>query len=284
MYGEHGIYAYTPEVGADSDGFWPSTMRIVPLAEENLFPNQFAAWAVGAKYDVNFSIEDGPYEPGSSYSTDLAIFNSGLANSHGQLTLSINSPQNYLSFETPLVDMEGIEARTGIELGDMFTFQVSASAPSGVMAELNIQVSEEGVLLYEKSFDIVIGVAIPIAIFNFAASDGWTVGAIDDDATAGIWESAVPVATYFDGNQAQPGTDQSEEGEKCFLTGAATSGGSVGFDDVDGGKTTLLSPVFDLSEYNEVLVSYWRWYTNNVGDNPGTDHWQVDVTSDGGQN
>jgi hypothetical protein len=42
--------------------------------------------------------------------------------------------------------------------------------------------------------------------------------------------------------------------------------------------------VFDLSEYNEVLVSYWRWYTNNVGDNPGTDHWQVDVTSDGGQN
>ena len=283
MYGEHGIYAYTPEVGNNSDGFWPATSRIVPLAEENLFPNKFAAWAVGAKYDVNFSIEDGPYEPGNSYSTDLSIFNSGLANSNGQLTLSINSPQNYLSFETPSVDMEGIEARTGIELGDMFTFQVSASAPSGVMAELNIQVSEEGVLLYEKSFDIVIGVAIPIAIFNFEDSDGWTVGANDDDATAGIWESAVPVATYFDGNQAQPGTDQSEEGEKCFLTGAATSGGSVGFDDVDGGKTTLLSPVFDLSEYNEALITYYRWYTNNVGDNPGTDHWKVEVSSDGGQ-
>ncbi|HIF27880.1 MAG TPA: hypothetical protein EYQ40_05020, partial [Candidatus Marinimicrobia bacterium] len=283
MYGEHGIYAYTPEVGNNSDGFWPATSRIVPLAEENLFPNKFAAWAVGAKYDVNFSIEDGPYEPGNSYSTDLSIFNSGLANSNGQLTLSINSPQNYLSFETPSVDMEGIEARTGIELGDMFTFQVSASAPSGVMAELNIQVSEEGVLLYEKSFDIVIGVAIPIAIFNFEDSDGWTVGANDDDATAGIWESAVPVATYFDGNQAQPGTDQSEEGEKCFLTGASTSGGSVGFDDVDGGKTTLLSPVFDLSEYNEALITYYRWYTNNVGDNPGTDHWKVEVSSDGGQ-
>ena len=165
----------------------------------------------------------------------------------------------------------------------MFTFHVSASAPSGVMAELNIQVSEEGVLLYEKSFDIVIGVAIPIAIFNFEDSDGWTVGANDDDATAGIWESAVPVATYFDGNQAQPGTDQSEEGEKCFLTGASTSGGSVGFDDVDGGKTTLLSPVFDLSEYNEALITYYRWYTNNVGDNPGTDHWKVEVSSDGGQ-
>jgi len=155
------------------------------------------------------------------------------------------------------------------------------SAPSGVMAELKIQVSEGGILLYEKTFDIVIGVAIPIAQYSFEDSEGWIVGADDDNATAGIWESAVPVATYFDGNQAQPGTDQSEDGEKCFLTGAATSSGSVGFDDVDGGKTTLLSPVFDLSGYNEALVSYWRWYTNDVGDNPGTDHWQVDVTSDG---
>ena len=31
-------------------------------------------------------------------------------------------------------------------------------------------------------------------------------------------------------------------------------------------------------------MSYWRWYTNDVGDNSGTDHWKVDVTSDGGQN
>ena len=59
MYGEHGIFAYTPEVGASSDGFWPATNRILPLAEENLFPNKFAAWAVGAKYDVEFSIQDG---------------------------------------------------------------------------------------------------------------------------------------------------------------------------------------------------------------------------------
>ena len=75
----------------------------------------------------------------------------------------------------------------------------------------------------------------------------------------------------------------SEDGEKCFLTGAATSPGSVGFDDVDGGRTTLRSPVFNLNGYDEALVSYFRWYTNNVGDNPETDHWKVEVTSDGGQ-
>ena len=52
---------------------------------------------------------------------------------------------------------------------------------------------------------------------------------------------------------------------------------------MDGGKTTLLSPIFDLSEYTEALITYYGWYTNNVGDNPDTDHWQVDVSDNGGE-
>ena len=44
----------------------------------------------------------------------------------------------------------------------------------------------------------------------------------------------------------------------------------------------LFSPVFNLVNYDEALVSYSRWYTNDVGDNPGTDFWKVDVSSDGG--
>ena len=69
---------------------------------------------------VDFTIEAGPYEPGNSYSTDLSIFNSGLASSNGQLILSISSPQNYFNFEVPSVEMDGIESRTGIDLGDIF--------------------------------------------------------------------------------------------------------------------------------------------------------------------
>ena len=36
MFGVHDIIAYTPEIGNQNDGFWPSTTRILPLAEENL--------------------------------------------------------------------------------------------------------------------------------------------------------------------------------------------------------------------------------------------------------
>ena len=46
----------------------------------------------------------------------------------------------------------------------------------------------------------------------------------------------------------------------------------------------MFSPVYDLSIYDEALVSYWKWYSNNLGNNPGTDYWKVDVSNDGGAN
>ena len=179
--------------------------------------------------------------------------------------------------------MDGLEARTSADLGDIFTFQILSSAPIGVIGNIILTITDETGYAQIFEFELIIGNAEPIAYYSFEDASGWTVGADGDDATAGIWESAIPVATFFDGNQAQPGTDMSEGGEKCFLTGAATSPGSVGFDDVDGGRTTLYSPVFNLSGYDETFVSYYRWYTNDVGDNPGTDHWMVEVSSDGGQ-
>jgi hypothetical protein len=51
---------------------------------------------------------------------------------------------------------------------------------------------------------------------------------------------------------------------------------------VDNGKTTLLSPIINLANMDDALISYWKWYTNDGGDNPGNDHWYVDVSNDGG--
>ena len=61
-----------------------------------------------------------------------------------------------------------------------------------------------------------------------------------------------------------------------------TNNPSAGDDDVDGGKTTLFSPVYDLSSYSYGVVSYWRWYTNEYGASPGDDYWQVYASSDAG--
>ena len=50
---------------------------------------------------------------------------------------------------------------------------------------------------------------------------------------------------------------------------------------MDGGKTTLMSPVFDLSGQGGVTVNYYRWFSNDTGNAPGEDPWRVQV-SDGG--
>ena len=120
-------------------------------------------------------------------------------------------------------------------------------------------------------------------INNFESdSDGWIIGTDTDTATAGIWELAEPIATYDDeDNQIQPGEDYNEDGTFCFITGNGFEESNGGFDDVDGGKTTLYSPEFNLDGLDEAIVTYWRWYTNNVGDNGNNDKWVVSVTDNG---
>ena len=60
------------------------------------------------------------------------------------------------------------------------------------------------------------------------------------------------------------------------------AGGSPGNGDVDGGRTILLSPVYDLTGVPSPRLSYWRWYSTGVLFNPTTDNFVVNLSSDGG--
>ena len=50
LYGEQTlkgkVFGFTTEVGTGSDGFWPSQSRIIPLADENIYPNLVLATGV----------------------------------------------------------------------------------------------------------------------------------------------------------------------------------------------------------------------------------------------
>jgi hypothetical protein len=117
---------------------------------------------------------------------------------------------------------------------------------------------------------------------TFEAPGGWTVGAGDDDATTGIWIRADPVGSSYSGHTVQTEDDHTPSpGTDCFVTGNANPGDSAGTNDVDDGKTTLFSPVYDLESYLAVSVSYWVWYSNEWGNSPGEDFWVVEVTNNG---
>jgi len=110
------------------------------------------------------------------------------------------------------------------------------------------------------------------------ADRGWTVGDNDDDASTGLWVRVDPVGTA-----AQPEDDHTTDGTDCWVTGQHVAGETIGYNDVDGGKTTLFSPVYDLTGATSVTFAYWRWYTNDGGSSPGEDWWDVSLSNDGGQ-
>ncbi len=115
---------------------------------------------------------------------------------------------------------------------------------------------------------------------DMEADLGWTVNDGTDNATTGIWVREDPIGQWQGAIEVQPEDDYSSDGINCWITGnAETSDHQV--DDVDGGKTTLLSPWFDMSEAGHVDLSYRRWYTNDTGFSPGIDIWTVEVTNDG---
>jgi Zn-dependent metalloprotease len=115
--------------------------------------------------------------------------------------------------------------------------------------------------------------------FDFNGSI-WTEGISGDNATTGIWEQTIPDLTSVNNQTVQTNTQVTPGGVICYVTGA-NENGSVGGNDVDGGRTTLESPLFNLTGYTNPTIEYYRWYTNDQGSTPGTDYWQVLISEDG---
>jgi len=111
------------------------------------------------------------------------------------------------------------------------------------------------------------------------ADTGWFPGAIGDTATTGIWVRVDP-----NGTAAQPEDDHTASGTRCWVTGQGAPGGGLGSNDVDGGRTTLTSPMLDLTGISNPQISYWRWYSNTAGASPNADVFRVDISADDGVN
>lgn len=283
MYGEHGIIAYTPEIGSYLDGFWPATDRIVPLAEDNLYANKFIAIASGPFYESSSLIASGPYITGEEYSVDVSIKNKGLTNSSGDLILNIETSWE-LQVELNEINLNSLNSRDEIHLDQLFSFIVSENVIEGTLANLSLILHDDEEIEFKQSFDILIGVPQVIDSEEFEDDENmnWFVGQFNDDAVSGIWEMGIPNGTELNGVTIQPYSDHSIIGSSCFVTGNGVGGSNPGYDDVDGGRTTLYSPVYNLSDYSVAFISYWRWFNNDMSDNPGNDRWIVEVSNDGG--
>jgi hypothetical protein len=129
------------------------------------------------------------------------------------------------------------------------------------------------------------GPATTLLALEMETDPGWTAGAPGDNATTGIWVRDDPVGTEVTaGIYVQPEDDHTFAGIQCWVTGNAALGSPPGTNDVDGGRTTLTSGLLDATAggLDDPVISYYRWYSNNQGNSPGLDYWQVDLSNDGG--
>jgi len=116
------------------------------------------------------------------------------------------------------------------------------------------------------------------------AESGWAVNVEGtDNAASGLWVRVDPIGTTYNGAQIQPEDDRTPApGVACWITGQHTPGESAGFNDVDGGTTTLYSPVYDLTGATVAKAKYYRWYSDDRGLNAGDDDWVVQVRNNDG--
>jgi len=164
--------------------------------------------------------------------------------------------------------------------GDQYSSVIPAQ-PQGALVEYYLSAAdvEGSVALNPDSAPTTVHsfrTSIQVALFDDVETNlGWNLGAPGDNATTGQWVWADPVGTSY-----QPENDHTlDPGHICFVTGNGVPGGSDGAQDVDGGKTTLTSPIFDLDGATWAEISYWRYYTLATSYD---DDFKVDISNDGG--
>ncbi len=112
---------------------------------------------------------------------------------------------------------------------------------------------------------------------DFLFELGWEKTA-DGSTDAGFWVRAVPILTTNNGEASNPGSDVADDlGTECYVTGNAA--GNVGAADVDGGKVYLTSPVMNLSDYQDPVISYNLWFYNSGGNSTPDDSLVVRVSN-----
>ncbi len=113
---------------------------------------------------------------------------------------------------------------------------------------------------------------------DFNLDLGWTVSG---DAKDGAWERGIPNGTVaLIGNDvviANPSEDSPDPGRYCFVTG--NSGTLSNDDDVDEGRTWLVSPPMDLRSFNLPVLQYQTWFFNKDSNIPADDSLAVFLTN-----
>lgn len=259
----------TAHIGADAQVLHYTSKGAVQLAVDSF------------TIDDSSGDADSVADPGESVVVTMNLSNSGWLTATG-VSATLGSPTPGITIINGSATFPDIDPdSTGQSAPPHFAFSIDANVLCGRIAKFVVSIaSDQGVAT--DDFEVKVG-DTEIAFFDDAETDlGWSKGAPDDDATTGVWRRKNPIGTATETCLVQPELDYTPgSAVRCFVTSNLPRGMVVDGADVDGGKTTLTSPVMDLSAHALAALRYRRWYTNDTG-GPADDSWVVDVSADSG--
>lgn len=251
------IFAMTPEVGTSSDGFWPSQSRIFPLAEENVLPNLYYAWAAGEFIVLENPNYNQPYfNPGDNVVMTPTFRNKGLASAYN-ININLNSLSGYVTINNGTASFDSVSARSSVQVSSPLTFSISQSAPAEEVVKLEVTISSNAVVMRKDTVEFIIGT--PTFIFVDTTNDPlnlWTITATPSNPR---WEATT--ATYY--SQPNSYTDS--------RVGNYVNQATV---------TMTLTNSIDLSEYTNPRLVFWTKF--DIESN--WDYGQVDISTNNGIN
>jgi len=141
------VMGFLPEVGSGSDGFWPQTSRIVPLAELHREPNIYWAWMAGSCGEL-VQVNAGPMVTiGKRASVEVEVENRGYGATARDLSVTLASSDPHVTIITPQKPFPELPAlQTGSNAGDPLQFFVAASAPVGHVIILDVSLLQGDVV------------------------------------------------------------------------------------------------------------------------------------------
>lgn len=277
-YGARGIFAWTIELRPiGPPGFTPGPEYILPTGEESLEAVLALANSLSDPVAIDFPggrAEVIAPDEAAVVRIELVELRAAYAPGSAQLYARVGT-------SGPFTPVAFISAG-----GAMYEAALPPAA-CGSQVQYYVQLqTDAGETIRSPRFaplDLYTASVQPVYFQDDMESDlGWVVGAPDDTATSGIWARQDPQAMHRAGLLFQPEDDHTDGGARCYVTDGRREPLGERYD-VSGGKTTLLSPLLDLSGALDPVLRYWFWYSNSISANPNEDVFEVDVSADGGQ-
>ncbi|MBK6690091.1 MAG: hypothetical protein IPG45_36845 [Deltaproteobacteria bacterium] len=229
---------------------------------------------------------DGRIAPGESFDLQLSVTNTGLGTAENArvtlaaLDLTATVPSDAIG--APPIAQGGTS-----QLPSGFRITASATVACGtVLPLLATFQTQEG-----PSFQARL--ELPVGTFRYRydpmdEAPDWTINPDGTDgATAGQWALGEPDFVSVVGIVLQPGADHSPGDSKLSFHTGPRLDGFFSRHDLDGGETTLQSPVFALRDSRAPELIFYGWHVaKDLSVNPATDldaPLIVEVTNDAGE-